>query len=281
MVLTSGKEALIQILRHEGIEYILGVPGATETHFMDVLEDRGAGLDKFSQILLPKDPFRQGHLGIFDLGRRQIRIAQGGKLEADVAPFPVGRKLLHLKFRVLASFPKLPEEVKGPWSGQKQSLAVGVHESRPERLLPGYPLKLGGLIADNQIRAFTDQGVGVFGRMEDHDRAGAKERFSGDGFSEFNQTFDPERFRDLLEVSPGLVPDGVRRIDPIDKPIFLGQSNLDSMRKSDSFGLPPPPATVADDETIGRTAPFATGFGPSQIAVQGRMDKLLGRMRSV
>jgi benzoylformate decarboxylase len=39
MPLTTGKEALMQILRHEGVEYVFGIPGATEAHFMDVMED--------------------------------------------------------------------------------------------------------------------------------------------------------------------------------------------------------------------------------------------------
>jgi benzoylformate decarboxylase len=35
----TGKEALVQILRSEGVEYVFGIPGATEAQFVDVLED--------------------------------------------------------------------------------------------------------------------------------------------------------------------------------------------------------------------------------------------------
>ena len=35
----TGKEALMQILRSEGVEYVFGIPGATEAQFMDVMED--------------------------------------------------------------------------------------------------------------------------------------------------------------------------------------------------------------------------------------------------
>jgi benzoylformate decarboxylase len=34
-----GKEALMQILRSEGVEYVFGIPGATEAQFVDVMED--------------------------------------------------------------------------------------------------------------------------------------------------------------------------------------------------------------------------------------------------
>jgi benzoylformate decarboxylase len=39
MAKTTGKRALIEILRHEGVEYVFGIPGATEIHFMDALEE--------------------------------------------------------------------------------------------------------------------------------------------------------------------------------------------------------------------------------------------------
>ncbi len=39
MSMTTGKEALIRILREEGVEYAFGIPGATEVQFIDVLED--------------------------------------------------------------------------------------------------------------------------------------------------------------------------------------------------------------------------------------------------
>jgi benzoylformate decarboxylase len=35
----TGKEALMQILQQEGVEYVFGIPGATEVHFMDAFED--------------------------------------------------------------------------------------------------------------------------------------------------------------------------------------------------------------------------------------------------
>ncbi len=35
----TGKEALMQILRAEGVEYAFGIPGATEAQFVDVMED--------------------------------------------------------------------------------------------------------------------------------------------------------------------------------------------------------------------------------------------------
>ena len=34
-----GKDALIKLLRHEGVEYVFGIPGATEILFMDALEE--------------------------------------------------------------------------------------------------------------------------------------------------------------------------------------------------------------------------------------------------
>jgi benzoylformate decarboxylase len=36
---TTGKRALIELLRGEGVEYVFGIPGATEIHFMDALEE--------------------------------------------------------------------------------------------------------------------------------------------------------------------------------------------------------------------------------------------------
>ena len=39
MNITTGKRALIEVLRQEGVEYVFGIPGATEIHFMDALEE--------------------------------------------------------------------------------------------------------------------------------------------------------------------------------------------------------------------------------------------------
>lgn len=39
MTKTTGKRALIELLRHEGVQYVFGIPGATEIHFMDALEE--------------------------------------------------------------------------------------------------------------------------------------------------------------------------------------------------------------------------------------------------
>ena len=39
MTRTTGKRALIELLRREGVEYVFGIPGATEIHFMDALEE--------------------------------------------------------------------------------------------------------------------------------------------------------------------------------------------------------------------------------------------------
>ena len=39
MALVTGKEALVQILKAEGVEYAFGIPGATEVQFVDVMED--------------------------------------------------------------------------------------------------------------------------------------------------------------------------------------------------------------------------------------------------
>jgi benzoylformate decarboxylase len=38
VTLTNGKQALIDVLRSEGVAYVFGIPGATEIHFMDALE---------------------------------------------------------------------------------------------------------------------------------------------------------------------------------------------------------------------------------------------------
>jgi benzoylformate decarboxylase len=38
MTQTAGKDALVELLRGEGVEYVFGIPGATEIHFMDALE---------------------------------------------------------------------------------------------------------------------------------------------------------------------------------------------------------------------------------------------------
>jgi benzoylformate decarboxylase len=39
MTMMTGKKALIELLRHEGVEYVYGIPGATEVLFMDALEE--------------------------------------------------------------------------------------------------------------------------------------------------------------------------------------------------------------------------------------------------
>ncbi len=39
MAKTVGSEALMEVFRQEGVEYIFGIPGATEIQFMDALED--------------------------------------------------------------------------------------------------------------------------------------------------------------------------------------------------------------------------------------------------
>jgi benzoylformate decarboxylase len=39
MARTTGKRALMELLRREGVEYVFGIPGATEIHFMDALEE--------------------------------------------------------------------------------------------------------------------------------------------------------------------------------------------------------------------------------------------------
>jgi benzoylformate decarboxylase len=41
MTRTTAKRALMDILRAEGVEYVFGIPGATEIHFMDALEGAG------------------------------------------------------------------------------------------------------------------------------------------------------------------------------------------------------------------------------------------------
>src|SRR5512139_671593 len=38
MTMMTGRKALVELLRHEGIEYVFGIPGATEVLFMDALE---------------------------------------------------------------------------------------------------------------------------------------------------------------------------------------------------------------------------------------------------
>lgn len=38
MTMMIGKKALVELLRHEGVEYVFGIPGATELLFMDALE---------------------------------------------------------------------------------------------------------------------------------------------------------------------------------------------------------------------------------------------------
>jgi benzoylformate decarboxylase len=39
MAMMAGKKALIELLRHEGVKYVFGIPGATEILFMDALEE--------------------------------------------------------------------------------------------------------------------------------------------------------------------------------------------------------------------------------------------------
>jgi benzoylformate decarboxylase len=39
MSIVTGKEALVRIMREEGVEYVFGIPGATEVQFVDVMED--------------------------------------------------------------------------------------------------------------------------------------------------------------------------------------------------------------------------------------------------
>ena len=39
MTIISGKKALIDLLRYEGVSYVFGIPGATEIQFMDALEE--------------------------------------------------------------------------------------------------------------------------------------------------------------------------------------------------------------------------------------------------
>jgi benzoylformate decarboxylase len=39
MTMMTGKKALIELLRREGVEYVFGIPGATEILFMDALEE--------------------------------------------------------------------------------------------------------------------------------------------------------------------------------------------------------------------------------------------------
>ncbi len=40
MAIKKGAEALMELLFHEGVEYVFGIPGATEILFMDALADR-------------------------------------------------------------------------------------------------------------------------------------------------------------------------------------------------------------------------------------------------
>ena len=40
MAMKKGGEALMELLLHEGVEYVFGIPGATEVLFMDALVDR-------------------------------------------------------------------------------------------------------------------------------------------------------------------------------------------------------------------------------------------------
>ena len=39
MSIMTGSEAVMEILRREGVEYVFGLPGSTEVLFMDALED--------------------------------------------------------------------------------------------------------------------------------------------------------------------------------------------------------------------------------------------------
>ena len=39
MTLTTGARALVELLRHQGVEYVFGIPGATEIRFMEALEE--------------------------------------------------------------------------------------------------------------------------------------------------------------------------------------------------------------------------------------------------
>jgi thiamine pyrophosphate-dependent acetolactate synthase large subunit-like protein len=38
MAMMTARKVLIELLRHEGVEYVFGIPGATEILFMDALE---------------------------------------------------------------------------------------------------------------------------------------------------------------------------------------------------------------------------------------------------
>ena len=38
MAMMKGKKALVDLLQHEGVEYVFGIPGATEVLFMDAVE---------------------------------------------------------------------------------------------------------------------------------------------------------------------------------------------------------------------------------------------------
>ncbi|MGD0235063.1 MAG: thiamine pyrophosphate-binding protein [Syntrophorhabdales bacterium] len=37
MAMMTARKVLIELLRHEGVEYVFGIPGATEILFMDAL----------------------------------------------------------------------------------------------------------------------------------------------------------------------------------------------------------------------------------------------------
>src|SRR4030042_3914301 len=39
MTMMAGNKALIELLRHEGVEYVFGIPGATEILFMNALRE--------------------------------------------------------------------------------------------------------------------------------------------------------------------------------------------------------------------------------------------------
>ena len=42
MVTVTGREALMEIMQNEGVEYVFGMPGGTEVLFMDALEKQRA-----------------------------------------------------------------------------------------------------------------------------------------------------------------------------------------------------------------------------------------------
>jgi len=39
MTVMTGREALMQVLNHEGVDFVFGLPGSTELMFMDALVD--------------------------------------------------------------------------------------------------------------------------------------------------------------------------------------------------------------------------------------------------